>query len=230
MVTLSVENISYSYRTKYQIVPALKEVNCTLQSGKFYALIGKSGSGKTTFLSLIAGLERPQSGAILVNGKDLKEMNVDQYRRTQASVIYQNFNLFPLMTVQENVMYPLILNKQTKKQAAQEAEEVLKRVGLDSSYWKRLPSMLSGGEQQRVAIARALAIHAELILADEPTGNLDTENSKQIIGLLHQLVQEERCCVLVVTHDMEIKKTADVIYNMDSGRLREEGVWIYTNN
>ena len=184
MVTLSVENISYSYRTKYQIVPALKEVNCTLQSGKFYALIGKSGSGKTTFLSLIAGLERPQSGAILVNGKDLKEMNVDQYRRTQASVIYQNFNLFPLMTVQENVMYPLILNKQTKKQAAQEAEEVLKRVGLDSSYWKRLPSMLSGGEQQRVAIARALAIHAELILADEPTGNLDTENSKQIIGLL----------------------------------------------
>ena len=224
MVTLSVENISYSYRTKYQIVPALKEVNCTLQSGKFYALIGKSGSGKTTFLSLIAGLERPQSGAILVNGKDLKEMNVDQYRRTQASVIYQNFNLFPLMTVQENVMYPLILNKQTKKQAAQEAEEVLKREGLDSSYWKRLPSMLSGGEQQRVAIARALAIHAELILADEPTGNLDTENSKQIIGLLHQLVQEERCCVLVVTHDMEIKKTADVIYNMDSGRLREEGV------
>ncbi|MCI9052942.1 MAG: ABC transporter ATP-binding protein [Lachnospiraceae bacterium] len=224
MVTLSVENISYSYRTKYQIVPALKEVNCTLQSGKFYALIGKSGSGKTTFLSLIAGLERPQSGAILVNGKDLKEMNVDQYRRTQASVIYQNFNLFPLMTVQENVMYPLILNKQTKKQAAQEAEEVLKRVGLDSSYWKRLPSMLSGGEQQRVAIARALAIHAELILADEPTGNLDTENSKQIIGLLHQLVQEERCCVLVVTHDMEIKKTADVIYNMDSGRLWEEGV------
>ena len=224
MVTLSVENISYSYRTKYQIVPALKEVNCTLQSGKFYALIGKSWSGKTTFLSLIAGLERPQSGAILVNGKDLKEMNVDQYRRTQASVIYQNFNLFPLMTVQENVMYPLILNKQTKKQAAQEAEEVLKRVGLDSSYWKRLPSMLSGGEQQRVAIARALAIHAELILADEPTGNLDTENSKQIIGLLHQLVQEERCCVLVVTHDMEIKKTADVIYNMDSGRLREEGV------
>ena len=224
MVTLSVENISYSYRTKYQIVPALKEVNCTLQSGKFYALIGKSGSGKTTFLSLIAGLGRPQSGAILVNGKDLKEMNVDQYRRTQASVIYQNFNLFPLMTVQENVMYPLILNKQTKKQAAQEAEEVLKRVGLDSSYWKRLPSMLSGGEQQRVAIARALAIHAELILADEPTGNLDTENSKQIIGLLHQLVQEERCCVLVVTHDMEIKKTADVIYNMDSGRLREEGV------
>ena len=224
MVTLSVENISYSYRTKYQIVPALKEVNCTLQSGKFYALIGKSGSGKTTFLSLIAGLERPQSGAILVNGKDLKEMNVDQYRRTQASVIYQNFNLFPLMTVQENVMYPLILNKQTKKQAAQEAEEVLKRVGLDSSYWKRRPSMLSGGEQQRVAIARALAIHAELILADEPTGNLDTENSKQIIGLLHQLVQEERCCVLVVTHDMEIKKTADVIYNMDSGRLWEEGV------
>ena len=199
-------------------------MNCTLQSGKFYALIGKSGSGKTTLLSLIAGLERPQSGAILVNGKDLKEMNVDQYRRTQASVIYQNFNLFPLMTVQENVMYPLILNKQTKKQAAQEAEEVLKRVGLDSSYWKRLPSMLSGGEQQRVAIARALAIHAELILADEPTGNLDTENSKQIIGLLHQLVQEERCCVLVVTHDMEIKKTADVIYNMDSGRLWEEGV------
>ncbi|MDE7223408.1 MAG: ABC transporter ATP-binding protein [Acetatifactor sp.] len=222
MITLSVQNLMYSYRNKYQTVEAVKDVTCILRPGCFHALIGKSGSGKTTLLSLMAGLERPQGGKILVNDEDLQAMDRDLYRRDQASVIYQNYNLFPLMTVQENVMYPLLMQKKPKPEAGRRAQEVLEKVGLGEEYLKRLPAMLSGGEQQRVAIARALAIGAQLILADEPTGNLDSENSRQIIELLHALAHEENCCVLVVTHDGEIARTADVVFRMDSGRLTEE--------
>ena len=222
MPVLSAQNLSYSYKTKYQTVQAVKDVSCDLYAGTFYALIGKSGSGKTTLLSLLAGLDTPQSGAVLVNGQNLREMDVDMYRRKQASVIYQSYNLFPLMTVRENVMYPLKLLRHSDAGAKNEAQDALKKVGLDESYWKRLPAMLSGGEQQRVAIARTLAVHAQIILADEPTGNLDTENSAQIIGLLSRLAHEENCCVVVVTHDPEAAKAADIVFRMDSGRLKEE--------
>ena len=181
MSVLSAQSLSYSYKTKYQTVQAVKEVSCDLNAGTFYALVGKSGSGKTTLLSLLAGLDAPQSGAVLVNGQNLQEMDVDIYRRKQASVIYQSYNLFPLMTVCENVMYPLKLMKRSDDDARKEAQVALEKVGLAESYWKRLPAMLSGGEQQRVAIARTLAVHAQIILADEPTGNLDSENSAQII-------------------------------------------------
>lgn len=224
MNKLTVQSVSYFYHTKYQTVQAVKEASCDLEAGKLYALVGKSGSGKTTLLSLLAGLERPQSGSIFIDGRDLKEMNVDLYRRSRASVIYQNYNLFPLMTVCENVMYPLKLLKQSDTEARQRAQEVLTRMGLEHSYWKRFPAMLSGGEQQRVAIARALAIHAELILADEPTGNLDSENSMQIIELLYRLAHEEGCCVLVVTHDPEAANAADVVLRMDSGRVRGDAL------
>ena len=224
MITLSAENVSYSYRTKYQTVNAVKNVTCALHPGKLYAMIGKSGSGKTTLLSLMAGLKQPESGRILVNGQDLKTQDIDMYRRAHASVIYQNFNLFTLMTVCENVMYPLLLLKHTKVEAKKRAQAVLAKVGLNDLYWNRLPAMLSGGEQQRVAIARALAIHAELILADEPTGNLDSENSSQIIELLAKLAHEENCCVLIVTHDTEIARLADVVFRMDSGRLTEDSL------
>lgn len=224
MSVLSAQSLSYSYKTKYQTVQAVKEVSCDLNAGTFYALVGKSGSGKTTLLSLLAGLDAPQSGTVLVNGQNLQEMDADIYRRKQASVIYQSYNLFPLMTVCENVMYPLKLMKLSNADAKNEAQDALEKVGLGESYWKRLPAMLSGGEQQRVAIARTLAVHAQIILADEPTGNLDTESSAQIIQLLSRLAHEENCCVVVVTHDPEVAKAADVVFRMDSGRLREEAV------
>ncbi len=224
MRQLSVQNVSYTYRTKYQTVHAVKEATCNMEHGKFYAIVGKSGSGKTTLLSLLAGLEQPESGEIRVDGTNLKEIDPDLYRREQASVIYQNYNLFPLMTVQENVMYPLLLKKETKRQAMEKAEQTLSRVGLDVSFLKRLPAMLSGGEQQRVAIARALAVSAGLILADEPTGNLDTENTAQIASLLLKLAHEEDCCVIVVTHDVKIAEMADVVFRMESGYLKEEAV------
>ena len=216
MSVLSVQSVSYSYKTKYQTVQAVKDVSCDLSAGTLYALVGKSGSGKTTLLSLLAGLDTPQSGDIMVNG--------DIYRRKQASVIYQSYNLFPLMTVCENVMYPLKLLRHSDADAKKEAQIALEKVGLGESYWKRLPAMLSGGEQQRVAIARTLAVHAQIVLADEPTGNLDTENSSQIIQLLSKLAHEETCCVVVVTHDLEVAKAADVVFRMDSGRIKEDAV------
>ena len=208
MSVLSVQSVSYSYKTKYQTVQAVKDVSCDLSAGTFYALVGKSGSGKTTLLSLLAGLDTPQSGDIIVGGQSLREIDVDIYRRKQASVIYQSYNLFPLMTVCENVMYPLKLLRHSDADAKKEAQIALEKVGLGESYWKRLPAMLSGGEQQR----------------DEPTGNLDTENSTQIIQLLSRLAHEENCCVVVVTHDLEVAKAADVVFRMDSGRIKEETV------
>lgn len=224
MAVLSAQSLSYAYRTKYQTVQAVKEVSCNLEAGLFYALTGKSGSGKTTLLSLLAGLEQPQSGSVFVNGQDLREMDVDLYRRSQASVIYQSYNLFPHMTVCENVMYPLKLIKYSDPAAGEKARSALEKVGLGENYWNRFPAMLSGGEQQRAAIARTLAVHSKIILADEPTGNLDSENSAMIIRLLSRLAHEEKCCVLVATHDPEAAKAADVVFRMDSGRIREDGV------
>lgn len=222
MCVLSVQNVTFSYKTKYQKVHALKGVSCMLQSETFYVLVGKNGSGKTTLLSLMAGLVEPEGGAVYFKGKNLMEIDKDIYRRKQVSVIYQNYNLFPLMTVLENIMYPLMLNGYTKKKAEEWAVLMMEKVGLNDAHIKRFPAMLSGGEQQRVAIARALATQPKVILADEPTGNLDAENTQQIIDLLYKLAHEEGCCVVVSTHDAEIKKKADVVWRMDNGRMEED--------
>lgn len=221
-MNLTLDNISFSYKTKYQTVQAVKNASCSFEQGKFYAVIGKSGSGKTTLLSLAAGLEVPDGGNIIFNGENIKNMNNDGYRRDIVSVIYQNFNLFPLLTVMENVIYPMTLKKSSKNAAYKKAAEVLKKVGLDEKYYKRLPAMLSGGEQQRVAIARALASGTKVILADEPTGNLDSENTKNIVELLAALAHEENCCIVVITHDQNVANAADCVYKMDSGVLNIE--------
>ncbi len=218
-MTLTLENVSFSYRTRYQTVNAVKDVSCAFEAGTFSALVGRSGSGKTTLLSLMAGLEKPDSGTITVNGESMAQADIDRLRREQVSVIYQNYNLFPLLTVLENVMYPLLLKKMPRKEAEQLARKTLARVGLDAGYYKRLPAMLSGGEQQRVAIARTLASGTEIILADEPTGNLDGENARNIVDLLKGLAHEDGCCVVVVTHDTGIADQADAVYRMDSGAL-----------
>ena len=181
--------------------------------------MGKSGSGKTTLLSLLAGLDLPVSGDIFYEGSSLKELNRDQYRRQEVSVIYQAFHLFPLLNALENVMYPMELNHKKGKEAAQTAKELLRRVGLPESIEKQLPARMSGGEQQRVAIARALASQAKVILADEPTGNLDSENGQNIVEILLALAHEEGKCVIIITHDEEIAGKADVVYTMRDGRL-----------
>ncbi len=224
MEMLSAKNVDYIYQSRYQKVQALKDVSCSFEAGKFYAVIGHSGSGKTTLLSVLAGLGTPARGAVYAGGTPLDEIGQERHRRENISLIYQGFHLFPTLTVLENVMYPMQIVKCSKKEAAARARELLESVGLKKEQEKKFPAMLSGGEQQRVAIARALSSSAKVILADEPTGNLDTENGKMVIGLLKQLVTEKNYCVIVVTHDLDIAAQADVVYRMTDGRLeREEG-------
>jgi len=216
---LELDKVVYEYSNKYQTVKAVNEISYDFRKGIFYAIVGKSGSGKTTLLSLLAGLDVPKEGAVSYMGKPTKDMDRDRYRREDVAVIYQDFNLFPLLTVIENVMYPLQLKGMNEKQAMQIASEKINAVGMDENFYKRFPSMLSGGEQQRIAIARALASGAQIILADEPTGNLDTENGNNIIDILKKLAHDDRYCVIVVTHDLGISADADEVLNMRDGKL-----------
>ena len=216
---LELDKVVYEYSNKYQTVKAVNEISYDFQKGRFYAIVGKSGSGKTTLLSLLAGLDVPKEGAVSYMGKPTKDMDRDRYRREDVAVIYQDFNLFPLLTVVENVMYPLQLKGMNEKQAMHIASEKINAVGMDENFYKRFPSMLSGGEQQRIAIARALASGAQIILADEPTGNLDTENGNNIIGILKKLAHDDGYCIIVVTHDLGISADADEVLSMRDGKL-----------
>ncbi len=219
MAQLQLQETAYAYRNKYQTVHALKGVSHSFESGRFYALVGPSGSGKTTLLSLLAGLDYPTGGCVLYDGTPTSELDGDKYRRDEVGVIYQSYNLFPLLTALENVTYPLELKKTPLAEAKRIAKEKLLCVGLDEQYLRRFPAMLSGGEQQRVAIARALAGGAKVILADEPTGNLDTENGKNIVAILKRLAHEEGRCVIVVTHDAAIAEEADEVLRMKDGKI-----------
>ena len=222
MEFLKAENLSFSYRNKYQTVNAVKQVDCVFERGKVYAVVGKSGSGKTTLLSLLAGLELPSGGQVLFGGTPTTKMDCDRYRREHAAVIYQSYNLFPLLTAMENVLYSMKLKGIRGKAAKARAERELLAVGIRSEQFKRFPAQLSGGEQQRVAIARALAAGNELILADEPTGNLDITNGDQVVSILLKLAHEEDRCVIIVTHDLEIAAEADEILMMKDGVMEHE--------
>lgn len=219
MELIKIENLHYSYVSKFQTVHALKGINCTFELGKFYAITGASGSGKTTLLSLIAGLDRPSDGKIYVEGKDLEDRNKDEYRMKTAAVIYQSFNLFPLLTALENVIYPLQIKKIPKKKAEVIAKENMEKVGLSERIYRQYPQMMSGGEQQRVAIARAMSSGGSILLADEPTGNLDSENEKNVVSLLKMVAHEQNCLVIVITHNLMIADEADIHFKMKDGQL-----------
>ena len=219
MSILQARNVHYIYQSKYQKVHAVKGIDFEFEEGKFYAIVGKSGCGKTTFLSLLAGLDLPTEGQIIYANKSTAEHNRDEYRLRAISLICQSYNLFPLLTVEENVAYPMLLRGVRESEAKKAAHEKLKDVGLGDTYYRRLPAMLSGGEQQRVAIARALASDAKIILADEPTGNLDTENSEIVFSLLQRLAHEEGYCIIVVTHDLAIADKADEVLRLKDGAL-----------
>lgn len=219
MEILRAENVSYSYRTKYQKVDAVKDVSCAFETGTVYAIVGKSGSGKSTLLSLLAGLDVPDEGGIYVQGQSLKEMDRDAYRLNQACVVYQSFHLFPLLNVLENVMLPMEFKRMPKKEAGKRAKEILHRVGLTDKIYRQFPKMMSGGEQQRVAIARAVAAGGEIILADEPTGNLDSENEKKIVALLRSLAHDDGYAVIIITHNPKVEEAADHVYRMEDGGL-----------
>ena len=216
---LKLDNVSYQYRNQYTAVDAVKGVNAEFYEGKMYAIIGKSGSGKSTLLSLMAGLALPSEGQVVYRGTATDSVDLDKYRRQNVAVVYQSFNLFPLMTCLENVCFPLELMGKKPKDAAVTAKEYIEHVNLPDSVYKRFPNMISGGEKQRVGIARALASGAKVILADEPTGNLDIANGEKIVQLLRDLAHEDNYTVIVVTHDMSITQLADEVMQMSDGYL-----------
>ncbi|MCL1805505.1 MAG: ABC transporter ATP-binding protein [Clostridiales bacterium] len=214
-MNLMLDNISYSYRNAG--TKAVKDASCVFEPGLLYAIMGPSGSGKSTLLSMLAGLDLPSEGNVYYGDENLKDMDLDRYRREDVSMIFQAFQLFPLLTAVENVCVPMELKGVDPKQAKPQAEEYLARVGISPEQFKRFPSNLSGGEQQRVAIARSLASGARIILADEPTGNLDVENSENIMEILGWLARDDGYCVIVVTHDIDVADKADVVYRMTDG-------------
>lgn len=216
---LVADRVTFAYKTRHQTVWAVRDVSYEFEAGKVYAIVGKSGCGKTTLISTLAGLNLPSMGDVYYRGTSTYQMNRNHYRRDDVAVIYQNYNLFPLLTVLENVLYPLELQKRSKKDAIAIAKEKLSSVGLNESYWSRLPAMLSGGEQQRVAIARALASGQRIILADEPTGNLDGENSDLVMKTFQRLAHEEGYCIIIVTHDPQIADESDIVIHMESGKI-----------
>ena len=220
MSELTLQQVSYRYPggSRY----ALDGISWTFSAGKLYAVIGPSGSGKSTLLSLMAGLDRPTEGSLQLNGSDYRSLNLDRCRRQEIAMIFQAFQLFPLLTVLENVCFPMEANGVKQKEAKAKAKELLTSVGISEEQYQRYPANLSGGEQQRVAIARALSSGAGIILADEPTGNLDTANGNQVMEILLRLAHEEGRCVIVVTHDMDIAAQADEVWRMKDGALALE--------
>ena len=221
MSELRIDNVSYRYKNAPRL--ALDHVSCTFRAGTVSAVVGPSGSGKTTLLSIMAGLDRPESGTVLLNESSLEGMDLDAYRRESVSVIFQAFQLFPLLTVMENVCYPMHLNGIPPRAAQERARKLLESVGIGEEKLRRFPANLSGGEQQRVAIARSLATGAGVLLADEPTGNLDGENSRNVVELLTRLAHGEGYCVIIVTHDPAIAEASDVVYRMADGVLEQAG-------
>ena len=221
MAILELKHVNFTYHTRFHTVDALRDVSAAFETGKLYALVGKSGSGKSTLLSLLAGLMLPETGEVLFKGTPTNRIDLDHYRLHHAAVIYQSFRLFPLLTVSENVTYPMELRGVRGDAAREQAAALIQKVNLPKTVLDRFPDMLSGGEQQRVGIARAMSMNSKLLLADEPTGNLDTENGDRLVSILLDLAHKENYCVIVVTHDLELAARADQTFRMHDGMLIE---------
>ncbi|MGR6034567.1 MAG: ABC transporter ATP-binding protein [Candidatus Nitrosoglobus sp.] len=218
---VEVEKISKSYQRGSQIVPVLDNINLTIAEGEFIALMGPSGSGKSTLLNLIAGIDTPNSGNLYVNGIDiatLSETDLAQWRAEHVGFIFQFYNLMPVLTAFENIELPLLLTALSRKERREHVELVLAIVGLHDRM-DHYPSQLSGGQQQRVAIARALVTDPTIIVADEPTGDLDRESARDILNLLEQLNRELRKTIVMVTHDHVAAERAHIIRHLDKGVL-----------
>ena len=203
-------------------VAAVNGVSFTVPEGQFASIVGRSGSGKSTLLSLLGALENPTSGSVEIDGKDISKMRdheLIQYRCQKIGFVFQGYNLVPNLTAVENVMLPMEFAKVPKAKRIARAQALLEQVGLSGDKQLRKPGRLSGGEQQRVAIARALANKPKLILADEPTGNLDSQTGKMIFDLLHDLARTEKTTIITVTHDQEIAGKTDKTFQLKDGRL-----------
>lgn len=213
MSILSLEGLSFAYDRK---TPVLRNLNLSFECGKCYAIIGRSGAGKTTLLSLLACLMHPTKGSILYKGKPINKINQYTYRSKYVGLVFQNYNLLPKFTALENVRLSMDIARVKGRSAHknEEAEQLLRRVGLNTMQLHRRVLKLSGGQQQRVAIARAISSNAEILLADEPTGNLDGETGRGIIELMLDLAHNYNKCVIIVTHSPEVAEMCDSVYQL----------------
>ena len=222
MEILRVENLVKTYGSGEQEIHAVDHVSFSVEKGEFVAIIGASGSGKSTLLHLIGGVDKPTSGKVFIDGNDIYSFDSDKlaiFRRRQVGLIYQFYNLIPVLNVVENITLPCDLDGMEMDKAY--LQELLKTLGLEKRG-KHLPSELSGGQQQRVSIGRALINRPAVLLADEPTGNLDSKASEEILSLLHVSNQKYHQTVIVITHDMEIAKEADRVITIDDGKIVED--------
>lgn len=222
MEILKVENLCKQYGKGENKVTALDNVSFTVNKGEFVAIVGASGSGKSTLLHLIGGVDRPTSGKVFIDGKDIYKFNDDElaiFRRRQVGLIYQFYNLIPILNVEENITLPLKLdNKNIDKQRL---DELIKVLGLEERR-TYLPNELSGGQQQRTSIGRAMITNPAIILADEPTGNLDSKASDEIVTLLKKSNKDYKQTIIMITHNLEIAKVADRIIKIEDGKIVEE--------
>lgn len=222
MSILKASKLNYYYQDGDTRRFILKNTNVSFEKGQFYSIVGQSGSGKTTFLSLLAGLDKPQGGRIFYEKKNIEKIGYDEYRRDYISIIFQHYNLIPYLTAVENVLVPMaITDNKLPDNEEKVAMNLLDYMGISNDKAKRLVTQLSGGEQQRVAIARALATNVDVILADEPTGNLDEEMEQEIVEIFKMLAHKHNKCVIVVTHSPEIAWQSDHSYLLRKGVLKE---------
>ena len=219
MEILKVENLTKDYGKGVNKVVALDDVSFAVNKGEFVAIVGASGSGKSTLLHLIGGVDRPTSVKVFIEGKDIYKFNNDElaiFRRRQVGLIYQFYNLIPILNVEENIVLPLELDK--RKIDTKELNELIKTLGLESRK-KHLPNELSGGQQQRTSIGRALVTHPAIILADEPTGNLDSKTSDEIVKLLKMSNKKYNQTIIMITHNLELAAIADRIITIEDGKI-----------
>ena len=223
MVLLEVKNLSKTYGNGEAAVHALKNVSFRVPKGEYVAVVGESGSGKSTLLNLIGGLDTPTSGKVWIDGRDIfsmKERSLTVFRRRSIGFIFQSFHLIPELTVEQNIIFPLLLDY--RKPDKKYLEELLSVLNLKERR-RHLPGQLSGGQQQRVAIGRALITRPALILADEPTGNLDTQNTSEVVSLLKEASRRYEQTILMITHSRSIAQTADRILQVSDGMLTDFG-------
>ena len=214
MGILKLEDVGYRYKDAPKDSYVFKNINYEFEEGKMYAIKGKSGSGKTTLLSLITGLEKCTEGQILYDEKTLKKMNLDRYRNTDIGIVFQSYNLLQRLTAIENIMVSMEISKVKVKNKKQKALGLMKSVGLSEEHAKRKILKLSGGEQQRIAIARSLSYNPKIIIADEPTGNLDKDTESEILKIFKHLAKDENKCVIIVTHSQNVCNEVDTVYEL----------------
>lgn len=223
MSLLETKHVDYYYQDGDQRRYILKDASVAFEKGKLYSILGQSGSGKTTFLSLISARDAPKEGTVLLEDKDIKEIGYDYFRRNKISIIFQSYNLVPYLTAAENVLVPMSITDNELPANHQEvAYNLLDYIGITKDKANRLVNQLSGGEQQRVAIARALATNVDIILADEPTGNLDEEMEQEIVDIFKELAHTHNKCVIMVTHSNEIAQQADERLYLRKGVLKTD--------